>query len=63
MAVFVSSLSPAVLREMLAADCEYVSSNLVIHLRRKFFWKNAALLIQRRAGIKLGVYMNDHPIQ
>jgi hypothetical protein len=64
MAVFVSSLPPAVMRDLAAAaDCEYVSSNMVIHLRRKFFWKNAALLIQRRAGITLGVYMNYHPIQ
>jgi len=44
MAVFVSSLPPAVhARSGGGADCEYVSSNMVIHLRRKFFWKKCSL--------------------
>lgn len=50
---------PAVMREIVAAaNWTYQSRNPLIRFRRKYFWEDIALLIQRCTGITLGVHKN-----
>lgn len=50
---------PAVMREIVtAADWTYRSRNPLIRFNRRFFWKDAALLLKNCTGIQLGVHRN-----
>jgi hypothetical protein len=50
---------PAAMREIVArADRAYTSPNPVIRFRRKYFWKDLALLLQSCTGITIGVHRN-----
>jgi len=50
---------PALMRDIVAAaNWTYTSSNPLIRLRRKYFWKDIAYLINNCTGIELGVHRN-----
>jgi glycosyltransferase involved in cell wall biosynthesis len=50
---------PAVMRDIVAAaDWTYRSRNPLIRFNRRFFWKDAALLLKNCTGIRLGVHRN-----
>jgi hypothetical protein len=50
---------PALMREIVAAaDWTYTSRDPLIRLRRRYFWEDIALLIQRFTGLTLGLHRN-----
>ena len=50
---------PLVMRETVAAaDWTYTSPNPLVRFRRKYFWKDVALLLKNCTGITLGVHKN-----
>ena len=50
---------PLVMRETVAAaDWTYTSTNPLVRFRRKYFWKDMALLLKNCTGITLGVHKN-----
>lgn len=50
---------PAVMRDIVAAaNWTYASRNPLIRFRRKYFWNDLALLVQRCTGLTLGVHKN-----
>ena len=50
---------PAVMRDIVAAaGWTYRSRNPLIRFNRRFFWKDAALLLKNCTGIQLGVHRN-----
>ena len=50
---------PAVMREIVAAaDWTYNSRNPLIRFRRKYFWKDAAWLVQQCTGLTIGMHRN-----
>jgi glycosyltransferase involved in cell wall biosynthesis len=50
---------PAVMRDIVtAAGWTYRSRNPLIRFNRRFFWKDAALLLKNCTGIELGVHRN-----
>jgi len=50
---------PSVMQEIVAAaDWTYTSRNPVVRFRRKYFWKDVALLLKNCTGITLGVHKN-----
>ena len=50
---------PLVMKDIVAAaDWTYTSRNPVVRFRRKYFWKDVALLLKNGTGITLGVHKN-----
>ena len=50
---------PAVMRELAArATWKYTSRNPLIRFRRRYFWEDLALIVQRCTGLTLGVHKN-----
>lgn len=50
---------PAVMREIVAAaNWSFRSRNPLIRFRKKYFWKDVALLLKNTTGIELGVHRN-----
>ena len=55
---------PAVMQEIVSkADWTYSSRNPLIRFRRKYFWKDVALLLKNCTGVTVGVHKNFRRIQ
>ena len=50
---------PAVMREIVAAaDWTYRSRNPLIRFKRRYFWEDISLLLNKATGLKIGVHRN-----